>query len=271
MDSPIVQGNDLFLPISKGELCLSDTLECGQCFRFGREADGSFAGVARGRLLRLSQTGEGIRFYDTALSDYEALWKGYFDLDTDYAPWKARFSEDPVLAKAEYGIRILRQEPFEALITFILSQNSNIPRIRASVERLCARYGEPLGEGRFAFPTAKRLAAVSDFSGLRFGYREAYVYDCAQRIGDGRLDLSAVEKMPLCEARQALRQIRGVGPKVAECALLFGFHRLEAFPVDTWIKKALARYYPGGFPQALQPAGVAQQYLFHYIRTLGNE
>lgn len=275
MYEPISQGDDLFLPIPREELNLTDTLDCGQCFRFAAEGEGRLAGVAHGRLLRLTQTPEGILFSNLSRQEYHEIWEDYFDLRTDYAAYRTAFSEDPTLGEAVAyagGIRILRQEPFETLVSFLISQNNNIPRIKASIERLCSRFGAPLGENRFAFPTVQRLGALGpeDFSGLGLGYRDAYLFDCVQRVADGRLDLSAVAGMELDDARQALRTVRGVGPKVAECVLLFGFYRTEAFPVDTWMKKVLRRYYPQGFPERFRPAGIAQQYLFHYMRTCGD-
>lgn len=274
MYNPIPRGDGLFLPIPPKELNLADTLDCGQCFRFAAEGEGVFVGIAHGRLLRLTQTQEGILFHDLSPEEFHQTWEEYFDLRTDYAACRKAFSEDPTLAEAVAfagGIRILRQDPFETLLSFLISQNNNIPRIKASIERICERFGEPLGGDRFAFPSPQRLAALSpeDFSGLGLGYRDAYLCDCVRRIADGRLDLCAVARMELDDARQALRTVKGVGPKVAECVLLFGFGRTEAFPVDTWMKKALRLYYPQGFPERYQPAGIAQQYLFHYMRTCG--
>lgn len=265
----------LFLRIAKPDLDLEATLDCGQCFRFRRLGDGRVTGIALGRRLDLYQDEEGILFHGTPPEE-ASLWTDYFDLSTDYRSMKKRFSADPVLAEAAAycgGIRILRQEPFETLISFLISQNNNIPRIKASVEALCQRYGEPLGEGRFAFPSPERLAGVEpeQWKGLGLGYREGYLADCVRRIADGRLRLDAIAAMELEEARAALRTVKGIGVKVAECVLLFGFHRMEAFPIDTWMRKVLAAYYPDGFPQQYAPAGVAQQYLFHYIRTCRRE
>ena len=151
-----------------------------------------------------------------------------------------------------------------------ISQNNNIPRIKGSIERLCRKWGEELGEGIYGFPTAERLAScgLPGLSKLGLGYRDGYLLDCAQQVAAGKLDLDAVSRMELPAAREELRKIKGVGPKVAECVLLFGFGQMAAFPVDTWIKKVLARYYPAGFPARLAShAGIAQQYLFYYIRS----
>ena len=248
---------------------LADTLDCGQCFRWERREDG-FRGVCRSRSLTVAQEGERLRFRGVSREEFAEVWAPYFDLDGDYDALKRAYSADPTLAAAcRYagGIRLLRQEPWEALCSFIISQNNNIPRIKGIISRLCQSFGEPVGED-WAFPGPERLAelTVEDLAPLRAGFRARYILDAARKVAGGAVDLEAIPGLSMEEAREALRKISGVGPKVAECALLYGFHRLEAFPVDTWIRKALAQYYPEGFP-AVPCAGVAQQYLFHYIRT----
>lgn len=263
---------------SKGTVCLhisdfnlDDIFGCGQCFRWRRKPDGSYTGVAHGRPLSVSQEG------DTLLlgcgEDDLAFWGGYFDLRRDYGKIKESLSQDTVLKKAVSfapGIRILRQEPWEALCSFLVSQNNNIPRIRGIIERLCCVFGGEIeGTAARAFPAAPRLAALSesDLKPLGLGYRTPYVLSAARKVAEGKLDLAAVAEMPLAQARAELMKLRGVGPKVAECVLLFGFGRLEAFPVDIWVKRVLAQFYPEGFPPELAHlGGVAQQYLFHYAR-----
>lgn len=273
MYSLISQGNNLLLKISLDALDASAALDCGQSFRFRLEEDGSFFGVALGRILRLRQVPDGILFYDMSEEEFHSSWADYFDLKTDYEALKEAYRADEVLQRAVAyagGIRVLCQEPFETLISFLISQNNNIPRIKNSVEQLCRRLGTPLSEEYYAFPTPEQMASASldTYAGLGLGYRDSYLVDCVQRIADGRLRMDEISRMELEKARETLRTVKGVGPKVAECVLLFGFHRLEAFPVDTWVKKALSRYYPQGFPEQYgASAGVAQQFLFHYIRT----
>ena len=250
---------------------LADTLDCGQAFRWEQTAPGTFAGIHRGHFLTVSQQGETL-FFETTPVEFEEIWLDYFDLAADYEPMKAAFSADETLRRACAfcgGIRLLRQDPWEALCSFIISQNNNIPRIKGIIARLCAAFGEPCAGGT-AFPTPERLAActLEDLAPLRAGFRAKYILDAAQKVADGRVDLARAAVLPLDEAREELMQIKGVGVKVAECALLYGLHRLEAFPVDTWIKKALAQFYPDGFPAFAEPRGVAQQFLFHYIRRL---
>ena len=256
--------------ISLPGFSLSDTLDCGQAFRWEQTAENAFSGIHRGKNLTVSQDGDTVRFWGVTEEEFSDVWAVYFDLDTDYNAMKAVFSADPTLKKACRfcgGIRLLRQDPWEALCSFIISQNNNIPRIKGIVGRLCAEFGDPCGEG-FSFPGPERLAACSaeELAPLRAGFRAKYILDAAQKVSDGTVRLDKIPALPMEEARAELQKISGVGPKVAECALLYGFHRLEAFPVDTWIKKALAEFYPQGFPAFAEPRGVAQQYLFHYIR-----
>ncbi len=249
---------------------LADTLECGQCFRWRMLSPGCYEGIAGGRRLALSQQGEELLFKGVGPDDFP-FWREYFDLDTDYSVFIGNFYADETLrraCKAAAGIRILRQEPWEALCSFIISQNNNIPRIKGIVGRLCEQFGQPI-EGGFAFPTPERLAdeTAETLAPLKAGFRAKYILDAAKKVSSGEVPLHKLAGMPLDDARAALTSICGVGPKVAECALLYGSHRLEAFPVDTWIKKVLAEYYPEGFPDAIAPRGVAQQFLFFFVRT----
>ncbi len=245
---------------------LEDTLTCGQCFRWERQADGSFSGFAGSAPCRqavLRQEGNTLHIESAVPPDD---WIRYLDLDEDYDQWKTAFRKDPTLRSAIDccgGIRLLRQEPWETIASFIISANNNIPRIKMIIGRLCAHFGE---DG--AFPSPERLSALTleDLAPIRAGFRAKYILNAAQKVASGALDLTAVGQMETEDARKALMTVNGVGPKVAECVLLYGFHRLDAFPIDTWMKKVLAQYYPGGFPSWVEPKGVAQQYLFHYIR-----
>lgn len=251
----------------------AQTFFCGQCFRFTEMEPGVFSGVARHHTLTVTQT-------ETALllsgdeSQYRSLWYDYFDLGLDYPALLRDFSRmSPVLQEAaQYasGIRILRQDPWEALCSFILSQNNHIPRIRGMIARLCETLGDPLDTGTdFDFPTPEKLAGCSpdDLAPIRAGFRTRYLLDAAQRVARGEVDLTACQTLPLPEARQMLQQIHGVGPKVAECILLYGCHRLEAFPLDVWMLRAMETWFPGQSAADFGPyAGVAQQLIFHYSR-----
>lgn len=255
------------------DFSLKDTLDCGQCFRWDEMPDKSFSGVVGRHFLNISQDGDKLFFKHCDIETVEKFWIPYFDLDRDYGEIKKKISENPVLAKAaEYapGIRILKQEPWEALCSFILSQNNNIKRIKGIVRTLCREFGEPLENGEYTFPSYTVLAqkSVDDLAVLRAGFRAKYVLDAARRVNDALIDLDVLKTAPIEEARKILMEIHGVGPKVAECSLLYGFYRLECFPVDVWIRRALDELFDGNMPDcAKEYAGIAQQYLFHYVRT----
>lgn len=263
-----------FEPIT--DLDLAQTLDCGQSFRWTENPDHSFSGVAFGRsvtvrlennVLCIEGAGEGDR----------ALWSDYFDLSLNYGAVREQLSAlHPVLKEASgyaAGIRILRQEPYEALCTFIISQNNNIKRIKGIVQRLCENFGERLADGSFAFPSAQRMAALSveDLAPLRAGFRAKYLIDAARKVSGGEVDLNRCFTLPYEEARAELMKIKGVGQKVADCTLLFGMHRIEAFPLDVWMKRAMAVCFPGMSPGDFGAyAGIAQQYIFHYSRMHPN-
>lgn len=261
-----------------GCLDLAQTLDCGQAFRWqpvllpdGREG---WRGIAFGHALTVWQDDDAFCF-DCTEEEFMDIWYSYFDFDTDYAALRAHLSAlHPVLRDAcSYapGIRILRQEPWEALCSFIISQNNNIQRIKGIVDRLCSLSGDPIicGENTlYAFPTPEQLAActLEALAPLRAGFRAKYLLDAAQRVSRGELCLEALRTAPVEDAKQTLMTIHGVGPKVADCALLYGLHHTCCFPMDVWMKRAV-QLLPGITPENLgDAAGIAQQYLFHYVR-----
>lgn len=252
------------------EFDLDQTLNCGQSFRWKHEADGFFTGAAGSYPARIRQQGDSVTIISVV---GEAFWRHYFDIETDYCALKRLFCNTQQLVApcmCAGGIRILRQDGWEALASFIISQNNNIKRISGIIERLCENFGDPIGEGLYGFPPPKRLAdcTVEDLAPLRCGFRARYLIDAAQKVCNGTVQLDALATLPLENARAMLMQIVGVGRKVADCALLFGFYRLECFPVDVWIGRALKELFADGFPEELSPyAGIAQQMLFHYMRT----
>lgn len=252
---------------------LSATLDCGQCFRFEQTTDGIWRGVAYGQILSVAQQDGVLRFYDTTELLVRCLWLPFLDLVRDYRQVHDKAGQFPALKQAlRYagGIRILRQQPWEALCSFILSQNNNIPRIKGIIRRLCEGFGDPIEGGMYTFPSANRLARcnLSDLEPLRSGFRAKYVLDAAQKVASGTVSVAQIDRLPLDEARRVLMTIHGVGPKVADCTLLYGFGRMEAFPLDVWMKRAMAQYFPKGLPNELTPyAGIVQQYLFHTVRT----
>ena len=253
------------------------TFDCGQCFRFDPDPEGGISGVAFGRFVRFEQPEPGtLIVHGATAGDFDEIWSPFLDLSRDYGEYARAFADDPTLtaaAKTADGIRILRQDPWETLCSFIISQNNNIPRIKGLVERLSRTYGDPIDAPRgtaYSFPTAETLAAVSeeDIFALKTGFRAKYISDAARRVASGDISLEAVAKLPTPEAEKELCRIKGVGPKVAACALLFGFGRGDAFPVDVWVRRVLDEYYPDGFDIAAlgDSAGIAQQYLFYYRR-----
>lgn len=250
-------------------LDLSQTLFCGQCFRFIQKDKDIFEGFAGDKFVRLRQLDDGIEI-ETSEKDLP-YWKNYFDFDLDYEEIKKRFCADKTLKLACRGrkIRVLRQEPFETLISFIISQNNNIKRITGIIDRLCESFGRKTEWG-YAFPAPLDLKDVTaeDLSPLRAGFRAKYIADAVQKVNSGEVDFEKIMLMPDNEAREALKTIKGVGDKVADCVLLFGLYRLSCVPKDVWIKRVNEYYYPNGYPQCMKSyEGIAQQYLFDFARN----
>ena len=263
------------------DLELPHVFECGQCFRWVPAGDGTgdYIGAAGSYAARVGITGDGgtRSLVIEATGGDEDFWRSYFDLDTDYSEIKSTLiTREPLIAAAaEYGsgIRILNQDLFETIISFIISQNNNIPRIRKNIESICSKYGEYIGEafGRewYAFPTPEALAAaeVSDLMDLRLGYRAGYIKAAGERFGSC--------ERPKC--REEVLEYLGIGPKVANCIMLFGLRQTDAFPIDTWVMHIMNDMY--GFEEKDARgmaafaadrfgayAGYAQQYLFYYYR-----
>ncbi len=253
-------------------LSLSETLDCGQAFRWKEKENGIWCGAARDKYLELELKGDTLILYNTSLLEYKEFWENYFDLNTDYAGIISKISNNPILKEAAEmgkGIRILRQDSWEALCSFIFSQNNNIERIKGIIERLCENFGESLGNGFYSFPTAEKIASLTpeDLDVLRSGFRAKYAIDAAKRVASGEIDLEKIAKMPIDEARGELVKIYGVGEKVADCTLLFGMYRIDAFPRDVWIKRAMEKLFPEGLPRETEGfEGIIQQYLFYYAR-----
>lgn len=252
--------------------------DSGQCFRMAEVATNRFELMAGNALLSVEKVGESRYRFDCDAREYERVWKPYFDLDADYDSYIQSIPpEDAFLAEAVAfgkGLRILKQDPWEMLITFIISQRKNIPAIRGAVEALCLRYGQPIERGgirRFAFPTPEALAQQSAqaFKQCALGYRCEYVEAAARMVADGTLDLANMNALEDPALLEALMAVPGVGPKVASCVMLFGYHRIAAFPRDVWINRVIEREYGGNFPVERYEgyAGVIQQYIFYYART----
>ena len=253
-------------------LSLPETLDCGQCFRWKADEKGNWRGVVKGIYGNIRQDSDGITFLGADEKEFNEIWLDYFDFGRDYDALKADFGANEMLRSAcEFapGIRVLRQEPWEAFITFIISQNNNIARIKGIVERLCKAFGEEIEPGVFAFPTPERLAKepVESFAKLGCGYRADYISSAAKEVFEGTLELEPLMKMPLKESRERLLKVHGVGPKVADCVLLYGLGRVERCPADVWMKRVIAAL-GGEMPACVtEYAGIAQQFLFHYARN----
>ena len=266
---------------------LMKSCSCGQAFRW-RPFDGGMLGVVRRKAVRASQEGESVVLAGASPED-ASMWAQYFDLGRDYAAIESAVMSDRRLSVCfpeAHGIRVFNQEPFEALISFIISQNNNIKRISGIIERLCAKCGEPvrfMGETLYAFPAPERIAALSveELTALGTGYRAPFIKAAAERIVGG-YDLEALEDLSLDEARRELLSFLGVGPKVADCILLFSLRHSDAFPVDVWIDRAMkALFFDGNRAKKAELyeavdalgeySGIIQQYIFQYARKLGRD
>jgi N-glycosylase/DNA lyase len=279
------------LPNAEG-LHLRRTLDSGQAFRWRWEtgADGReiATGIVGRRVVRLTQDAGGLWLIAPVTPEARDVVSRYLGIaPADGARLggvEAALAGDPVLARIlphTQGIGLLVQDPWEVLISFIVSQNNNIPKITRSIERLSRSLGEPLDGGAYAFPSPARLAAAHarTLAACLLGYRAPYVRAAARHVADGRLDLGALRRMSESGARDVLWGIPGIGEKVGDCILLFGLRHLTAFPVDVWVRRAVERFYFRNRPRTLRQirmwaqdrfgplAGYAQQHLFAYARA----
>ncbi|MBO4882822.1 MAG: DNA-3-methyladenine glycosylase 2 family protein [Lachnospiraceae bacterium] len=262
----------------KGGINLDKTEKSGQCFRWIPEGD-SFLIPAGGMLAKVSEAGDGIDVFLLSSdkkrkpADIESFWKKYFDAELDYESIrKMPDKKDKFLkgaAASGEGIRIIYQEPFETLITFIISQRKSIPAIKTSVERICAAAGRKIpGTEVYDFPTPKELSLLGtdELTACGLGYRAPYIHSAAESVYHGDTDLEKLSGISDDELLESLMSLNGVGVKVANCTALFGFHRLDLFPIDVWIQRALDTYYDGTFPlEKYRPYnGIMQQYIFAF-------
>jgi len=266
---------------------IGESLECGQVFRFAKISEKTYIIVARGKVITAAQSGGALSLRPCDIGEFEAVWLDYFDLNTDYGRIKGALSEDPVMREAVAyagGIRILNQDPWECLISFIISQNNRIPQIKRVISNLCLKYGEGLTEagteyGAFPTPQGLKGAGIEDLAACRMGFRAKYILDAVAKTLSGELDFAALPGLKTPELRDKLTGVYGVGTKVADCTMLFGFGRRGVFPVDVWIKRVMEHYYFGGRNVPIKDvsafaaerfgelAGYAQQYLFHFARS----
>ena len=255
--------------------------ESGQCFRLNPIGENRYALIALGRCLLLEQKAEDLVELSCSESEYEELWREYFDLDYDYGQVIEEIEQgnDGFLKEAVaygWGIRILRQDFFEIMITFIISQNKNIPAIKNAIENICQRYGEQhycaeAGIMYHTFPAPEVLAASSteELRTMSVGYRDAYILSAAKAIAEKQLDLEKIRNCSYEEAKKTLLGIHGIGEKVANCICLYGLHHIEVFPVDVWVKRILSEIYQDRFDMEKFNGilGIIQQYMFYYMRS----
>lgn len=251
------------------------TLDCGQAFRWKKCGENSFCAPIGDDVITVSYDNKKIEF--SSMCDPDNLKETvaeYFDLYRDYTKIESTIKKDKYVAEGMEicrGIRILKQQPFEALISFIISQNNNVPRIKGIIDTLCRNFGNELSEGLFSFPKPETLAKLTeeDLAVLHSGYRAAYIIDASQKVYSGEINLDILANLDDNICKEKLLSIKGVGGKVAACVMLFGLGKLNAFPMDVWMKRVVKILYSdnpdfissfGGY------AGVAQQYLFVLAR-----
>lgn len=279
---------------------LDHIFDCGQCFRWTKQKDGSYTGIAYGKVTNISfipneesQYCGTIILKGSTVSDFEQIWKSYLDLDRNYSKIKEMFrKKDNTMAKAityGEGIRILNQEEWETLISFIISQNNNIPRIKKCIESLCTSFGEKIsafnGREFYSFPSPETLSklTVEDLDLCKLGYRAKYMIETAKLVNSDSLKLlGKMRQASKEEAREYLLSLCGVGPKVASCIMLFSMGKFDSFPMDVWVKRVMNQLY--GIKEddtaKMQDfadknfgefGGIAQQYLFYYIRQVSKQ
>lgn len=265
--------------------------ECGQCFRWKIQPDGSYTGVIKENVINVRKEGETVLFKSMGKDKIEELVTQYFDLETDYEEIKKRLNTIDVYIKKSVvygeGIRILRQDLWETIISFIISANNNIPRIKGIIEKISKAYGKEIKwkeEIYYTFPTVEELskATVENLRELGLGFRDIRVFKTTQLFKDKKITFSQLEKEDSVEnVREMLMQLPGVGPKVADCILLFGLRRFEVFPIDVWVRRVMNELYIKNEDETkvnkkeieelavkkyADLAGLAQQYLFYWKR-----
>ncbi|MGL4739538.1 MAG: DNA-3-methyladenine glycosylase family protein [Sarcina sp.] len=283
---------------------LVQTLECGQCFRWDKISENRYVGIAYNKILEVEQDGDILKFYNTNKEDFDNIWRHYFDLDRDYSEIKEELSKDTILGEAlSYGtgIRVLNQEPYEMVISFIISARNSIPVIKRTIKIISEIWGEKIeykGNLYHTFPRKEILAFVTEAQMKEAGgsFRSKYIVDTSHKIytaemmnkneiekDEDFLNLYDLEKIISLEDQEchiALQNYSGIGAKVADCIMLFSMGKTSAFPVDVWVKRAMIHFYGAkdvslpkirkfGIERFGKYAGFAQQYLFYYTKEKG--
>lgn len=264
---------------------LSHIFDCGQCFRWNRRENGSYIGVALGKVIEVEKKENDVLIYNINEEEFKNTWCEYFDLSRNYTKIKGELSKDILLKKSVdfgYGIRLLKQEKLEMLISFIISANNRIPMIKKAIENISKKWGEKITYNNdifYSFPTIDKLHTGSekDFEECSTGFRAKYLKDTIDRIYSGEVNLDFIASLNDDDCHKELQKLMGVGPKVADCIMLFSMNKYSAFPVDVWVKKAMMKFYVApdvslkkirdfGRNKFGNLSGFAQQYLFYYAR-----
>ena len=284
----ITEKNNDIIIMGQTDFDLTHIFECGQCFRFDKDETGAYIGTAYGKTVKISKQDEAVTLHQTSMADFNDIWHSFLDLDRDYSQIKYELTKngDPVMRAAVNcgsGIRILRQDLWETIISFIISASNNIPRIKKIISLLCTNFGdehEYMGNIYHSFPSPEKIASldISDLSVIRAGFRDKYILSCARDIVSGKIDLERIKNSLTPDAKSLLMNVSGIGNKVSDCILLFGLNRFNSFPVDVWIKRVMEFCYFSSEEQSIRTisdfaaerfgdlGGIAQQYLFFYAR-----
>lgn len=263
---------------------LAHVFECGQCFRWNKTESGSYIGVALGKVIEVEKVNNDLVINNTNKKEFLDFWAEYFDLYRDYGDIKEILSKDELLKKAvEYGngIRLLNQDPLELVVSFIISANNRIPMIKKAIDRICANWGSEIkykDKTYYAFPSVEVLsnATIEEIEACGVGFRAKYIKDTVDKIKNG-IDLSEIVELDDDQCHKELQNFSGIGPKVADCIMLFSMKKYSAFPVDVWVKRAMQHFYlaPDVSLKKIRDfardkfgalSGFAQQYLFYYAR-----
>jgi len=265
---------------------IEQTLESGQCFRWEKIDEKQYIGCAYNRVIKIGQINNDIYIDNSNEKDMKNIWTKYFDLNRDYGKMQKILAQDETLKKAiayANGIHILQQQPFETLITYIVSANNNIPRIKGIVKKMCVDIGTKIELKKniyYTFPTAEKLAFTTkeNIDKYKAGFRGPYISKTAKMIYENKYDFKKLQEMSYEQAKTSLKQFIGVGDKVADCVLLFTGIKTESFPVDVWVKRVMEKLYfkketslveinKYGVEKFDKYAGFANTYLFYYIRN----
>lgn len=270
---------------------IKQILECGQCFRWEKKAELNYIVIAYGRVIEVVQEDDKVTILNSNEEDFKNIWFEYFDLERDYSKIKEKLSKDEILKKSVdygYGIRILNQEPFELVISFIVSARNSIPSIKKTIKKISERWGTEIeykGEKFYTFPTPEMLkdATEDEIRETGASFRSKYIVDTVANVNndldnlEGVYNLERITSLTDDECHTALQEFKGVGAKVADCIMLFSMSKYSAFPVDVWVKRAMMHFYNAeegslnkirifARNEFKDLSGFAQQYLFYYAR-----